>query len=379
MSAILAVLLAAAPSAIPVEAITTILDAFRSHDVVALPDAHGNEQAHAFLLSLIRDPRFPAQVDDIVVGSGNARYQDVMDRYVRGEEVPDDSLRRAWRDTTAENTSGDLPTHAELFRAVRLANASLPPQQRLRVRLADPPIDWDRVRSPADYTKWREMRPSYAAALIQVEVFAKERRALLVHSILQQQRRNVVFNYEMHDWRAQTVVSLIESATPHRVFTIWGTSDARLAALKADLASWRTPSLAIVRGTALGAADFTDHFWSPPRAALRDGKVVPTPADQWRTLRAEDQFDAVLYLDPESAMTETRLSLLRARLPGDAAQTHRDRRDTPAGGRRTEEALRRRGGEVGRDRSARTHGDVFQPPTSATSASASAGPQPPGS
>jgi hypothetical protein len=303
-------------AAAPVEPIAAILDAFRSHSVVALYDAHGNEQAHAFLLSLIRDPRLPTHIDDIVVGIGNARYQEVMARYVRGEEVPDDSLRRAWQDTTAENTSGDLPTHAELFRAVRAVNASLGPERRLRVLLADPPIDWDRVRNPADYTRWREMRQSYAAALIQVEVLAKERRALLVHSILQQQRKNVFFNYEMHDWRAQTVVSLIESATPHRVFTIWGTSDARLAAVKADLASWRTPSLAIVRGTALGAADFTDHFWSPPRGAFRDGRLVPIPPDQWRTLRAEDQFDAVLYLGPQSAMTQTRLSPAVCSEPG---------------------------------------------------------------
>jgi hypothetical protein len=300
----------------PVEPITAIIDAFRSHSVVALPDAHGNEQAHAFLLALIRDPRFPAHVDDLVVSIGNARYQAVMDGFVRGEDVPHDSLHRAWRDTTAENNSGDLPTHKELFRAVRAVNASLAPERKLRVLLADPPIDWDRVRSPADYTRWREMRPSYAAALLQVEVLAKERRALLVHSILQLQRKNVFTNYEMEDWRAQTVVSIIENTTPNRVFTIWGTSDARLAALKADIASWRAPSLAIVRGTALGAADFDSHFWSPPRMTLRDGKAVPVSRDQWRSLRAEEQFDAVLYLGTESAMTTSRLSPAVCSEPG---------------------------------------------------------------
>ncbi len=38
----------------PVEPIAAILDAFRTHDIVALSDPHGNVQLQAFLLSLIR-------------------------------------------------------------------------------------------------------------------------------------------------------------------------------------------------------------------------------------------------------------------------------------------------------------------------------------
>jgi hypothetical protein len=302
-----------APAAIAVDPITGIIDAFRSHRIVALPDAHGNEQAHAFLLSLIRDPRFAATVNDIVVSVGNARYQDLMDRFVRGEDVSYDSLRVAWQNTTAPNISGDLPTHEELFRAVRAVNLSLPRERQVRVLLGDPPIDWDTVRSRADYRKWTEMQASYPAALIQLEVLAKERRALLVYSFMQLQRKNAEFNFEMQDWRAQTVVSLVESANSTRVFTVWG--DPGLAVLQADVASWRTPSLAIVRGTALGAVDF-NVFWSPPRIALQDGKIIPIQRAQWRSMRAEDQFDAVLYLGPPSAMTEARLSPAVCSEPG---------------------------------------------------------------
>ena len=63
--------------AVPVEPVVALLDAFESHDVVALGDPHGNERAHAFRLSLIRDDRFVSAVDDIVVEWGNARYQDL--------------------------------------------------------------------------------------------------------------------------------------------------------------------------------------------------------------------------------------------------------------------------------------------------------------
>ena len=77
------------PRAVPIEPIQGILDAFRSHPIVALGEGmHGNEQSHAFRLALIRDHRFPAVVNDIVVEFGSARYQDVMDRFVEGDEVP---------------------------------------------------------------------------------------------------------------------------------------------------------------------------------------------------------------------------------------------------------------------------------------------------
>jgi hypothetical protein len=73
--------------AVPVNAIDGIIAAVAAHSIVGLPDPHGSDQAHAFLLSLIRDPRFVRTVDDIVVEFGNAGYQDVADRFVRGEEV----------------------------------------------------------------------------------------------------------------------------------------------------------------------------------------------------------------------------------------------------------------------------------------------------
>ena len=53
-------------AAIPVEPIGALLDAFRTHEIVAISDPHGNLQLQTFLLSLIRDARFPAAVDDIV-------------------------------------------------------------------------------------------------------------------------------------------------------------------------------------------------------------------------------------------------------------------------------------------------------------------------
>jgi hypothetical protein len=136
--------------------------------VVALTDAHGNEQAAAFLLSLVRDPRFAATVNDVVMECGNARYQDVIDRFVNGEDVPDESLRRVWQDTTQPSAACDVPIYEAFYRAVRALNASLPRERRLRVLLGDPPVDWDAVRTRDDHFKWIEMREWHPAALIQL-------------------------------------------------------------------------------------------------------------------------------------------------------------------------------------------------------------------
>jgi hypothetical protein len=295
-----------APPAVPVEAIGGIVDAFRSHQVVALSDAHGNEQAHAFLLSLVRDPRFAGTANDIVVEFGNARYQEVIDRFVRGEEVPYDVLRRVWQDTTQPSAANDTPHSEKFFRAVRDVNARLPRERQIRVLLGDPPIDWSRVRSKADHFKWIERRDAYPAALVQLEVLAKDRRALLVYGHGHFQRKNVHSNFEMDDWRAQTIVSLLERSGPTKVFAIW--RDADVAKIQSDAASWRAPSLAIIRGTLLGAADAAQYFGWGTRFAVRDGEIVPIPQEAWRKLAAEEQFDAVLYLGPPSAMTRTRWS-----------------------------------------------------------------------
>jgi hypothetical protein len=47
----------------------------------------GNERSHAFQLALLRDSRFTAVASDILVEFGNALYQDVADRFVRGEDA----------------------------------------------------------------------------------------------------------------------------------------------------------------------------------------------------------------------------------------------------------------------------------------------------
>ena len=175
--------------AVPIEPITGILEMFKTHDVVALSEGnHGNEQGHAFRLALIRDPRFSAAVNDIVVEFGNAHYQAVIDRFVQGEPVAYEELRKVWQDTTQRGTVWDRPIYEEFYRAVRDVNATLPVERRLRVLLGDPPMDWD-----APQRSGPPRTDDFPASVIQREVMAKKRRALVIYGGMHLIRKRTPF------------------------------------------------------------------------------------------------------------------------------------------------------------------------------------------
>jgi hypothetical protein len=274
---------------VPVEAIPAIVEAFRSHAVVALGNVEfrGNEQAHAFQVALIRDARFTAMANDILVEFGNSRYQDIVDRFIRGESVPYDSLRRVWQNTTQVEYEWDLPIYEDFFRAVRAVNASLPPTRQLRVLLGDPPSDWEHVHSLQDLKQAMGDRDAYAVDVLRREVLAKKRRALVIYGGQHLIRRNTIPD-AADEW-ARGIIARMEKDHLGSAFTILPETRRDLKTLQADVASWPIPSVAVLRGTTLGST-----IWDPRPPA--------------RPVRAEDQADAVLYLGPPSSMTASKLA-----------------------------------------------------------------------
>jgi uncharacterized iron-regulated protein len=274
--------------ALALDPIAAIIEKFRTYSVVGLGEPHGNEQAHAFRLALIRDARFARTVNDIVVEFGAAQHQSLIDRFVRGDDVSDRSLRQVWQDTTQGHTVWDVPIYEGFFRAVRTVNISLPRERQLRVLLGDPPTDWDNVRTwddvarpMADYNRDR-----HVAAVIQRDVLAKQRRALIIYG-------------DGHLWRKApfpTLMSLLEHGGKMKAFTVASSNMADMQSVQADVVSWRVPSLAIVRGTPLGESGF--------------GLYYPLPGDaaQWRDVRLQDQFDAIIYYGPRSSLTSSKLA-----------------------------------------------------------------------
>jgi hypothetical protein len=95
-------------------------------------------------------------------------------------------------------------------------------------------------------------------------VLDRGRRALLVYGQGHLQRRQIMSNYDMSSWQAQTVVSLLERDPSVRLFNVWTLEDGNVET-PAEASSWPAPSLASLRGTTLGAMDFS------ARAAFRRG------------------------------------------------------------------------------------------------------------
>ena len=290
--------------ATPLEPIAAIIDAFQTHDIVGISDPHGNVQMQAWLLSLVRAPRFADAVNDIVIETASARYQDAIDRFVRGEDVDRGVLRKAWEEHTVPVNG--LGSHTEDFiRVVRAVNASLGDGRKLRVIAGDPPIDWDNVVTRDDHRRWIELRDSYPADLIRRQVLDRGRRALIIYGQGHLQRRQIVSNYDMSTWQAQTVISLLGRDPAARIFSVWTLMD-RNAELPDGVASWPVPSLAAMRGTTLGAKDFGTYnrgLGDGTRFAVRNGQLAPLRQEEWQAMRMEDQFDALLYLGPPSSMT----------------------------------------------------------------------------
>jgi hypothetical protein len=251
-----------APGSTPEPAIPPILGAFDRYEVVAMPEGHGMKDVDDFILSLIRDPTFPAKVNDIEVECGNSLYQPVLDRYIAGDDVPFTEVRKVWRNTT-QSMCGRSGFFEQFFPLVRAINEKLTPANRLRVLAGDPPIDWDHVKTSEDGMKFFDREPSIVSVM-EKEVLSKHRRALMLFG-----------TFHLLHGVDDSAVSTYEKRYPHLTFVIsdLGIYDMnRTAAPISPFALWPNPSLALTKGTWLGALMLRDIF-PPPIMIDRDCKV----------------------------------------------------------------------------------------------------------
>jgi hypothetical protein len=263
----------------PQPAVAAIIRAFETYRLVGIGEVHRNDQVHALLVSLVRDPRFLAQGGDVVVEFGNARYQALVDRYIAGGAVPRDSLVHVWRDAV-NILVWDAPVYERLLATVRAVNESRPPARRLRVVLADPPLDWTRIHDRAAWERVAASRDRHAADVIDREVLARGRRALLVFG------SGHIENEKAYGGpgpgRTPNLAELLTAEHPGatlHVLADWTPEVDRRPA------SWRPPALVFLSGTSLGEVH------------------VGPPAD---TPRLAELADALLYLGSSASLTTSR-------------------------------------------------------------------------
>ena len=311
------------PQAMPTPrpAIEAIVDAFTTHQLVALGEIHGSIEQHRLIRQLLRDRRFQQVVDDIVVEFGSARYQATIDRYLRGERVPWSRVRRAWSLTTQTTGVWDSPVYPTFFRTVREINRHLPAKERIRVLLADPPIDWSKIdqsrcrsrdtdwQRPHCLDYWLHRRESHAAAIIRRNVLARAHSALLIAGNTHFRRTRLPLPQDVQPGLITLVegtrTGLIHIIHPYVGFTL------PQPAIEAEIRSWPPNSIASVAGTIIGDLDL-EVLYGPPQPS-RPGQ--PRRPDPYNIGRVEDQFDALLFLTSRVALIRVPSGTARALVP----------------------------------------------------------------
>jgi len=197
-----------------------VVAAFAEYPVVAIGEMHGSGAEHAFLRSLIADPRLRGVVTDIAVEFGSARHQRTIDRFVRGDAVDPDRLALVWTDTTQRSGVWDDPIYREFFETVRQLNQRRPADERLRVLLGDPPIDWQRITDMVDCDDtdptcldyWIFRRDAHFAAVVQAAVDEGHRVLVIAGS------GHILRNPDQPE--ARGLVDLLDAANPGQIWSL---------------------------------------------------------------------------------------------------------------------------------------------------------------
>jgi hypothetical protein len=163
----------------PQDATNAMIHLFQSHNIVMLGEVHGNKQEYEWLCGLVKTPEFADRVDDIVVEHGNSLYQETVNRYIAGENVPIDRVQKAWRNMIS-SVPPVSPAYGWFYRAIREANLQRHGKHQMRLLMGGPPGDWDKIRSPQDLAPYEAEREQWYAQVVKDEVLAKHRQALRI-------------------------------------------------------------------------------------------------------------------------------------------------------------------------------------------------------
>ena len=162
-----------------IPAVQGIVQAFDKHPVVIIAESrHGLKQTGEFYVSLVRDPAFQNAVHDIVIEFASRNNQPLLDRYVRGDNVPIEEARHIWRDTT-KVASWEFPVYAEWLAAIRDVNRTLPVERRFRVWAGDTAVDWSRMHTHEDWVALGDNNISFAEVIVD-KILKQKRRAFVV-------------------------------------------------------------------------------------------------------------------------------------------------------------------------------------------------------
>jgi hypothetical protein len=195
-----------------------VIQKINQYPMIGLGDVHTCLEFHEFLHQLMRDPRLPGKVNDVVVEFGNPLFQTAIDRYViNGENVPREERKGAWENAVMGWSISASPVYEAFFDVIRDLNAKMPRQERMRVILGDAPLDFAQMRKdPA--TVLRKFATSRSAPI------SPSREAALaasVHAVLAKGHRGLIIAGSGHLRKGGlpgTARELIEKQDPGKLY-----------------------------------------------------------------------------------------------------------------------------------------------------------------
>lgn len=156
----------------PQDATQAMIELFHTHDIVMLGEIHGNQQEYEWLCNLVRTPEVADSVDGIVVEFGNSLYQQTVDRYISGEDVPFEQVQKAWRNMIA-SVPPVSPAYGWFYQAVREANMERHSRHRMRLLMDSPPGDRDKIKNSSDLAPYENGGEGWYAQVVKREVLGK--------------------------------------------------------------------------------------------------------------------------------------------------------------------------------------------------------------
>jgi hypothetical protein len=289
-----------------------IFEAFKTHPLVGLGEHHRRVQELDFYAALVRDPRFARDVGNVVVEFGGAAHQDIIDRYVEGQDVPYAELRKVWTDTV-----GWLPVvtaigYPNFFAQVRETNLALPPEKRIHVWLADPVIDWSKLKTHDEWLALDKTRDSFPAALVEKQILAQKKKALMIYGdghFWPSIPGTAGEKMEKAHFAERELGDIIRTDYPGSLFVVlfYGGTKNRACSqdMESGMADWPTPALATpLKDSALAA-----KLRNCSTLTVEGLNVPPglTEAEKQQLLSyyrdSASQGDALLYLGPSAGLT----------------------------------------------------------------------------